>query len=114
MAAPIPASHSGVVTRVFHDIDDVVQVGAALFEIDSPDFDDDQAAPVDEAPAHAQVDAAVPQTPVEMNSGKAGRSVGGKVLATPAVRGRARERGIDLSKLVGSGLNGRILDADFD
>lgn len=41
MAAPIPSSVSGVVTKIHYDIDDVCQVGHTLIEIDSEDADPD-------------------------------------------------------------------------
>ncbi len=37
-----------------------------------------------------------------------------KALASPAVRRRAREKGVDLSLVTGSGRGGRITDADVD
>ena len=37
----------------------------------------------------------------------------GKVLATPAVRKMAAEQGIDLSRVVGSGKEGRVLKEDL-
>ncbi|WP_370468211.1 dihydrolipoamide acetyltransferase family protein [Parvularcula maris] len=37
----------------------------------------------------------------------------GKPLASPAVRGRARDQGIDLHQVEGTGPEGRILDADL-
>ncbi|MBN93319.1 MAG: dienelactone hydrolase [Deltaproteobacteria bacterium] len=41
------------------------------------------------------------------------RPSGGKVLATPATRRLARERGIDLSQVVGSGPQGRVTKSDL-
>jgi 2-oxoisovalerate dehydrogenase E2 component (dihydrolipoyl transacylase) len=38
----------------------------------------------------------------------------GRVATSPAIRRRAHEAGIDLSKVPGSGLNGRIVREDFD
>ena len=36
-----------------------------------------------------------------------------KVLATPAVRKMAAERGVNISKVIGSGKNGRVLKEDI-
>src|SRR5690606_6498212 len=36
----------------------------------------------------------------------------GKVLATPAVRRLARDLGVDINTVVGSGIGGRVLDKD--
>jgi 2-oxoisovalerate dehydrogenase E2 component (dihydrolipoyl transacylase) len=43
-----------------------------------------------------------------------GNGVGGRALASPAVRQRAKDEGIDLSKVSGSGPAGRISHADLD
>ena len=37
LVAPIPSSYAGTVTSVNFDVDEVVQVGSVLFEIDVPD-----------------------------------------------------------------------------
>jgi len=39
---------------------------------------------------------------------------GGRVLTSPAIRRRAREAGVDLTRVEGSGPHGRILRADFE
>ena len=44
----------------------------------------------------------------------AARVVGGRVLASPAARKRARERGVDLEEVAGSGPRGRVVLADVD
>ena len=36
-----------------------------------------------------------------------------KVLATPAVRKMAAERGVNINKVIGSGKNGRVLKEDI-
>ena len=42
------------------------------------------------------------------------RASGAKVAASPAVRRRAREAGVDLSEVTGSGPRGRVLERDFE
>ncbi|MHA2363410.1 MAG: dihydrolipoamide acetyltransferase family protein [Candidatus Hodarchaeales archaeon] len=42
------------------------------------------------------------------------KTVNNRVLASPAIRREAREKGIDLSKVTGTGLGGRITRPDFD
>ncbi len=41
-------------------------------------------------------------------------NVNGKVMTSPVIRRRAREAGIDLANVPGTGTGGRILPADFD
>lgn len=52
--------------------------------------------------------------PAAMNAARALRQTGDKPIASPAVRRRAWEAGIDLQYLVGSGAAGRILQEDLD
>ncbi len=51
-------------------------------------------------------------------SGEAGSrthsEAGGRVLTSPAIRRRAREAGVDLTRIAGSGPHGRILREDFE
>ena len=62
-------------------------------------------------PAPAPTPAPAPATPV---SKQASTGASGKPLASPAVRQRARQAGIDLSNVLGSGPSGRITHADID
>ncbi|WP_263263370.1 dihydrolipoamide acetyltransferase family protein [Pseudomonas sp. RIT-PI-S] len=72
------------------------------------------AAPVPAAPAPSV--AAAPTAPAEnaTSSVPAPAAAGARPLASPAVRKRAWDAGIDLAKLQGSGPAGRILHADLD
>lgn len=62
-------------------------------------------------PAPAPTPAPAPATPV---SKQASTGASGKPLASPAVRQRARQAGIDLHNVSGSGPAGRITHADID
>ncbi len=54
--------------------------------------------------------------PLEMESvlRPAGRPGAGPVLATPSVRRLARERGVDITKIRGTGTGGRVMAADVE
>ena len=54
------------------------------------------------------------QTSIPSSSLSGGSGVGGRALASPAVRQRAKDEGIDLSQVSGSGPAGRISHADLD
>ena len=62
-------------------------------------------------PAPAPTPAPAPATPVPK---QASTGASGKPLASPAVRQRARQAGIDLHNVSGSGPAGRITHADID
>ena len=113
----IPSPAAGTIARQLVGEGDVAQVGDVLFVIEMGDetaseSDTDGEAPPTEAapPASgtppAQADQAPPpaQAPAE--------DPGAKVLAAPATRRLARELGVDLASVVGTGPKGRIQSAD--
>ncbi len=83
----VPAPYSGTVTRVIPAVGDIVPTGGALIEIDSEGGTDTGA--------------------IVGDLGTAPNS-----SATPAVRKLARERGVDLAGITGSGPGGTIVSAD--
>jgi 2-oxoisovalerate dehydrogenase E2 component (dihydrolipoyl transacylase) len=117
-AVEVPAPVSGRVLSVTGAPGDKVAVGSPLivFETDAAPAPAPATAPAPmtapaavsaaiKAPAAAAED--LPGTPIE--AGRAGR-----VMTSPANRRRAREAGIDLSSVAGSGPGGRILRSDIN
>ena len=101
---------SGRVVSLAGEPGDMVAVGAPLivFETDGN--------VVDKAPAEPGQPAEVATLP-ESEPESAAPAVAahdGKVITSPAIRRRAKEAGIDLHQVPGSGTGGRILRADFD
>ena len=98
----LPSPATGVVAELLFEPGDRVPVQQiiAVITADSP------AAPDGPAPAPA-VAAAAPAT-------ANGRAVLARPLASPATRRRARQRGIDLRTVVGTGPAGRIRREDLD
>ena len=132
----IPSPHDGEITALHGGVGDMVAVGAVLIEFDG-DGDSPATEPAEKAapepdpapspepaaaPAPAAATAPVAPPPVPSISAPAplpavsapAPSAGGKALASPAVRRRAREAGVDLSAVRGSGPAGRIRHADLD
>ena len=125
----IPSPVSGVISSLSGDVGDMIAVGSSLMEIESegegggpaaedaevqepvPDPDPPKApepAPAPKAPEPAPAPTAPEPAPAESQSQT------GRVLASPAVRQRARENDVDLSNVRGSGPAGRIRHADLD
>jgi 2-oxoisovalerate dehydrogenase E2 component (dihydrolipoyl transacylase) len=108
-AVELTAPVSGKVISVAGTEGDTVSVGTPLIV-----FETDTAAAGDVAESVA----APPQTPIAQPAATtaaaepAARS--GKVLTSPSIRAWAREAGIDLAGVPGSGPKGRILKADFE
>jgi len=109
-AVELTAPVSGKVVSVAGAEGDTVAVGTPLivFETDAAAAVTDQ----EEPPAAAQRDLAEPAGAAEPVAPTARRK--GKVLTSPSIRARAREAGIDLTRVPGTGPKGRILKADFE
>ena len=116
----IPSPVSGVISSLSGDVGDMIAVGSSLMEIDSegeggaPAAEDtEEQEPVsDPDPPKAPERAPSPKAPEPAPSEIQTQT--GRVLASPAVRKRARENDVDLSNVRGSGPAGRIRHADLD
>jgi 2-oxoisovalerate dehydrogenase E2 component (dihydrolipoyl transacylase) len=110
-AVELPSPVTGRVLSQTGAPGDMVPVGADLIV-----FDTDSGEEVDEVPAVAP--AAVAAAPAVSASTVAVVSSParhhGRVMASPATRRRAREAGIDLAQVAGSGPSGRITRQDFE
>jgi pyruvate dehydrogenase E2 component (dihydrolipoamide acetyltransferase) len=116
----VPAPQAGTVGELLVKIGDRVSQGTKLLTL-SPSSDGDGAAPVETKAADA-VESAVeaeeqaapsapPPAPAPTPAASEGNG-GGPVYASPAVRRVARELGVDLHRVSGSGRKGRITKDD--
>ncbi|WP_340265262.1 dihydrolipoamide acetyltransferase family protein [Sphingobium mellinum] len=119
---------AGVVTRLAGQPGDLVAIGSMLVEIAIEDDGEPEASLPGEEMAQAEmpgrvveevIEGLVRTDPVEPPSGPEPRqgedhepADGGKVLASPAVRARARELGVDLAQVKASGDHVRHSDLD--
>ncbi len=131
----IPTPVAGTVIALGGAVGEVLAVGSELIRIDAPGLPDSPppalktarrepapavAAPPAEAaqpPAIRPADIpAAPQVPPPLRAPQSGppRAKGEKPLASPAVRQKAREAGVDLRFVRGSGPAGRITHDDLD
>jgi pyruvate dehydrogenase E2 component (dihydrolipoamide acetyltransferase) len=121
----IPSPVEGTVIEVLIGEGTVATVGQVLVTFDAPGYEDlqfkgdhgddeapapapeakQEAAPAEAAPAAAAAPAAPPQVEVDPNR---------RVIAMPSVRKYAREKGVDIRQVAGSGDNGRVLKNDID
>ena len=123
----IPSPVSGVVSSLSGGVGDMVAVGSTLLEVDSEDVSgDEEGSPVESVREEPVPEEDSPETvptpkePAPVISPEPAPLVTPptkktyRVLASPAVRKRAREGEIDLSNVRGSGPAGRIRHADLD
>ncbi|WP_422378291.1 dihydrolipoamide acetyltransferase family protein [Roseibium sp.] len=133
----VPSSAEGKVLELGGDVGDLVPVGAVLVRIEVDGEGNETAAKESAAPSPSPVETPGSETPakpapVEEMPGSSlaetaakpadpvvsrpaiPRASGTKPLASPSVRARAREEGVDLRQVPGSGPAGRISHDDLN
>lgn len=104
----IPAKETGVVEKLYYKQGDIAKVHEPLFAVrvagsasNAAATPSEPAAKSAEAPTKGAAEAAEPARQ-------------GKAIASPAVRRRARELDVDISKVNGSGAKGRVMKEDVE
>lgn len=92
----VPAPSAGVVVKIHAQVDDVVEVGEPLCELD----------------ANAEATASSGDESAPEAGASESSSSGGDAMASPSVRKLAREEGVDLASVKGTGEGGRITADD--
>ncbi|MEJ6473741.1 dihydrolipoyllysine-residue acetyltransferase [Pseudoalteromonas piscicida] len=111
----IPAKYDGVVEKLYYQKGEIAQVHSPLFQMKlgaaHAGKSDNPIADVHKP----QEQKSAEQTAVHGNNDTS-RSLpkNGKAIASPAVRRKAREVGVDLSQVPGSGKNGRVYKEDIE
>jgi pyruvate dehydrogenase E2 component (dihydrolipoamide acetyltransferase) len=95
-AVDVPAPVDGVVRELHAEVGDIVATGSVLVSIE--ETTDGETAPDDESVEDASAET----------------THDGRVFAPPSVRRLARERGVDITTVEGTGPSGRITEADVD
>ena len=113
-AVEVPAPVSGRVVSITGAPGDKVAVGAPLivFDIGGGEGEGEGEAPVPAIATPAPKEAPTAARAAVQPSPDSERQV--RVMASPATRRRAREAGIDLSTVAGSGPGGRIVKGDLE
>ena len=113
VASPV----TGKIVRILVEAGTVANVGDVLAEIDAPGHNSEASAPVStpESPAQ-ETKATDPAASVSTNALAGNIPVASdpnkRVLAMPSVRQFAREQGVDITAVAGTGKNGRVLRED--
>lgn len=114
VASPV----AGKIVRILVEAGTVANVGDVLAEIDAPGHNSEASAPVSTPESPAQETKAVdPAASVSTNASAGGNvpvasDPNKRVLAMPSVRQFAREQGVDITAVTGTGKNGRVLRED--
>lgn len=107
-AVEVPTSRPGKVLELRGEVGDMLPIGSVLLvlEVEGAEVEDAPATEPEETPARAAIEP--PKSPASLHK------PGSRPLASPAVRKRAREAGIDLASIAGSGPAGRITHDDLE
>lgn len=112
----VPSPYSGTITKIVMKVGDSAKLGAEIAEIEREVAAAvSEVKPAVEAPAPAKATSApAPATPAAAPAAKPAATVTSHadVYAGPAVRKLAREFGLELEQLTGTGPRGRILKED--
>ena len=105
----VPAPAGGTITQILAEAGDVVPIGSVIFHLATGGGGAAPATPAASAPA------AAPTTPAAAPAAALPASAtNGKVRAVPSARRVAREMGVDLMQVGGTGPNGVIRRADVE
>lgn len=117
----IPSPRAGRIAKIHAAADSVVKVGEPLVTIDvegapalappAPPLPAGDGGTSQRGEASSSKGKTTPPSPAA-DAGKEAAPAAGPVLATPAVRRLAKELGVDLARVRGSGPGGRVEDAD--
>ena len=116
----VPSTHAGTVKEVFINVGDKVKQGSVVIKLETASDAAPIAAPVEAVAAPAEVKSApapMPQAapaksaPVPHHP-KIGNATKGTIYSSPSIRRLAREFGVDLTLVKGTGNKGRILKDD--
>ena len=114
----IPSPVDGKITSTTGEPGEIIPVGQVciVFEVDGEGNSSAEENVPESTPTPAPTPTPTPMpTPAPAPAPAPAPSTGsGKALASPAVRQRARQAGIDLSSVRGSGPAGRVTNADLD
>ncbi|MBT8060817.1 MAG: 2-oxo acid dehydrogenase subunit E2 [Gammaproteobacteria bacterium] len=116
-AVELTAPVGGRVVSVAGEEGDIVSVGSTLIVFATEGESAGPAPePADKAAAEATAEPATKEKPEAEAPGRGAPQPdkAGKVMTSPSIRARAREAGIDLRDVPGSGPRGRILKVDFE
>ena len=116
----VPSSHAGIIKEVLINVGDKIATGGVVFKLETnsgaPAAIEQPAAPapVAEAPkAEVSAPAAAPKVaPVPHHPQAGDIKATGKIYTSPSIRRLAREFGVDLTLVKGTGRKARILKED--
>jgi pyruvate dehydrogenase E2 component (dihydrolipoamide acetyltransferase) len=116
-AMDVPSPFEGVVKAIKVKLGDKVSQGSVILDLEtvaSESAPAEKAAPTPQQTTPVKEQPHAISTPAQQNPVAAVSNRGGEIYAGPAVRKLARELGVDLTNVAGSGSKGRIVKEDVE
>ncbi len=113
----VPSTHAGTVKDVFIKVGDKVKEGSLVIKLETTTFVDSITSEQEKPPTTNSVQSSsvvkvAPTTAPVPHHPQAGKVTKGAIYASPSIRRTAREFGVDLTLVKGTGNKGRILKED--
>ena len=115
----ITSMYTGTISKLYYAKGEIAKVHQPLFEIEVADDEstsvetNEQVVEVPAMVANSDINTLEPQTVPDSETQISALANTGKAIASPAVRRLARENNIEISQVVGSGKNGRVMKQDL-
>jgi 2-oxoglutarate dehydrogenase E2 component (dihydrolipoamide succinyltransferase) len=110
----IPSPVSGVVLKIMFPVGTKVPINTVVAQVEEGKAGASAPAPAAAAPARAAAASPVPPPPAPATATATVDGGEKRVFSSPLVRRMAREEGVDLNQVAGSGWKGRITKKDFE
>jgi len=113
----VPSTHAGTVKDVFIKVGDKVKEGSLVIKLETTTFVDSITSEQEKPPTTNSVQSSsvvkvAPTTAPVPHHPQAGKVTKGAIYTSPSIRRTAREFGVDLTLVKGTGNKGRILKED--
>lgn len=113
MTAEIPAPYAGVIKEVKVEVGQTISVGTTIFLLERVAHESEaEVASAVETPSTTETTNHAAETAVYAVASEKEKSKGRRTMASPYTRKLARENGVDIEMVTGSGPSGRITDED--
>src|SRR5699024_4017057 len=123
-AVEIPSPEEGEILEIFVDEGEVAVVGDPLVRIDAEGYEDEEeeesakkeasSESDDQSQAEETAESESAETEKTSETETPEKSANKEAIAMPSVRKFAREEGVDIAEVTGSGKNGRVLKEDVE
>jgi pyruvate dehydrogenase E2 component (dihydrolipoamide acetyltransferase) len=113
-AVDVPSPVNGVVQELHADVGEMIQTGEVLITIAEEGDAEASEEAADSAETAGAAQADTDGATADDDSQPDASTSDGRVFASPSVRRLARERGVDIADIDGSGPGGRVTEADIE